>query len=226
MNSLQINKPQYYFLLLSVFVLCSCSPGSKKHSSSFFEGNIKFKNEYIIKSDKVTPEQLDRSFGKTADLYFKEGNYLEIYDGGLTLNQLYRRLDNKTYVKKDYSDSLFWFNCAQSPQQMIRYEMNRKKETILGIVCDEYITYYDNKTVTFYFNSDTLKLDPEWYSQFTLTNKNTNTAIMKSMYLKFKIEYSDFLFTVTATSMNYENLDSKMFDIEKNAILIKDPSYN
>jgi len=183
---------------------------------------MKFKNEYRIKTDKVTPEYMDKIFGKTADLYFKEGNYLEIYDGGFMLEQLFRKSDNKYYIKKNASDSLFWYDCGKPGQKMLKSEINPKKETILGILCDEYITYYDNKTVTFYYNSDTLQIDPDWYSKFTLTNKNINAHRMKAMYLKFKIEYPDFLFIVTATSINPGIIEDKTFDIKSVTILVND----
>ena len=209
-------------IIILGLVMSSCSTNSQTKETKYFEGNMKFKNEYSIKTDKVTPEYLDKIFGKTADLYFKEGNYLEIYDGGFMLEQLYRKADNRNYIKKNQSDSLFWYSCATPGQKMVKYEINPNKETILGILCDEYITYYDNKKVTFYYNKDTLKINPEWYYPFTLTNKNVNTSRMKSAYLKFKIEYADFLFTVTATSITHKKIDDKIFDLKPNAILIKD----
>ncbi len=204
----------------------SCTTKSQPNNTNYFEGNIKFKNEYVIKTDKVIPEYLDKIFGKTADLYFKEGNYLEIYDGGFMREQLYRRKDNKSYIKNTASDTLRWYSCEQPGQKIIKYEINPKKEKILGIMCDEYVTVYENKTVTFYFNSDTLKLNPEWYKQFTLTNKNINTERMKSLYLKYKLEYADFIYTVTATSIAQKKIDNKTFDIKPKAILIKDTLYN
>jgi len=212
-------------IIILGLIMSSCSSNSQTSVTKYFEGNMKFKNEYVIKTDKVTPKYLDNVLGKTADLYFKEGNYIEYYDGGFMLEQLYRQADNRNYIKKNSSDSLFWYTCATPGQNMIKYEINPKKETILGILCDEYITYYDNKTVTFYYNSDTLKINPDWYSKFTLTNKNINVTRMKSMYLKFKIEYRDFYFTVTATSITPKKIDNKTFDIKPTAIVIKDPLY-
>jgi hypothetical protein len=216
-----IAKNMFKLLILGL-VVSSCSTDSQTKKIQYFEGNIKFKNEYFIKTDKVTADYLDKIFGKTADLYFKEGNYLEIYDKGFMLEQLYRVPDNKNYIKRNGSDSLFWYSCSVPEKKMIKYEINPKKEKILGIECDEYITYYDNKTVTFYYNSDTLKINPEWYSRFTLTNKNINTSRMKAMYLKFKIEYPDFWFTVTATSITHKKIENKIFDIKQNTILIQD----
>ena len=105
---------------------------------------------------------------------------------------------------------------------MLHFKINPKKEKILGINCDELITYYANKTVSFYFNSDTLKINPDWYKSFTLSNKNLNTQKMKSLYLKYKIEYPDFIATVTATSILWQTIDNKIFSAPTNKILIED----
>ena len=118
------------------------------------------------------------------------------------LEQTFNKADNKTYVKKKLdSGTLYWFDCGTPAQPMLLFEINKHKEKILGIDCDELITCYNNKTVTFYYNSDTLKINPNWYKNFTHSNKNSNEAKMKAVYLKYKIEYADFIATVTATSI-------------------------
>ncbi|MEO8149296.1 MAG: hypothetical protein ABI723_16745 [Bacteroidia bacterium] len=181
-----------------------------------------YKNAYVIKTNKVDSAYLDKIFGKTADLYFKEGNFLEKYDGGFMLKQLYNKKENKTYIKRNQSDTLYWFDCGKAAQKMLKLEINPKKEKILGIDCDELVTYYNNKTVSFYFNSDTLKINPEWYKDFTLSNKNLTTQKMKAVYLKYKIEYPDFYFTVTATSISKQKIDDNIFSVPKDKILIED----
>jgi hypothetical protein len=208
--------------LLGLSIIIACSPTKKTNDQVYFEGKILYKNEYIIKTNKVDSVYLDKIFGKTADLSFKEGNYLELYDGGFMLEQLYNKHDNKTYVKRNESDTLYWFDCGTQGQKMLKFEINPKRENILGIDCDELVTYYDNKTVSFYFNSDTLRINPEWYENFTTSNKNLNTQKMKAVYLKYKIEYADFIATVTATSITRQKIDDKSFSIPKNKILIED----
>jgi len=209
-------------ILLGLSVIIACSLTTKTDDKNYFEGRIIYKNEYIIKTNKVDTTYLDKIFGKTADLYFKEGNYLEKYDGGSSLEQLYNKLDNKVYLKKDQSDTLYWFSCDKPGQKILKFEINRKKEKIVGIDCDELVTYYDNKTVSFYFNSDTLKINPDWYLNFKVSNKNLNTQKMKAIYLKYKIEYADFIATVTATSISNQKIDDKIFLVSQDKILIED----
>ena len=209
-------------ILLGLSIIIACSSTKKTNDQDYFEGKIMYKNEYIIKTNKVDSAYLDKIFGKTADLSFKEGNYLELYDGGFMLEQLYNKHDNKTYVKRNLSDTLYWFDCGTPGQKMLKFEINPKRENILGIECDELVTYYANKTVSFYFNSDTLRINPEWYKNFTTSNKNLNTQKMNAVYLKNKIEYADFIATVTATSITWQKIDDKLFSVPKNKILIED----
>ncbi len=202
-----------------VFIISSIK---KTNANGYFEGKIEYKNEFVIKSNKVDSAFLSRIFGKTATLFFKEGNYLEIYDNGFMIEQMYNRENNKVYIKKTQSDTLYWFNCGAPEKKMLKFEINRKKENILGIECDELVTYYENKIVSFYYNSDTLKINPEWYKNFILSNKNLNTKKMKAIYLKYKIEYPDFIATVTAVSVNWQKIEDRMFAVPNNKVLIED----
>lgn|ERR1700741_198138 len=213
-------------LIFIVLIITACSNNPKTKSTKYFEGNIKYKIEYGLKTDKLTAGHLAKIFGKTANAYFKDGNIYETYDGGPIIEELYRITDNKNYVRYTASaDTLKWVSCTLPGQEILSYEIKPKQQTVLGIVCDEYISQYKNKTVTYYFNADTLQLNPDWYKQFTLTNKNINTARTKSYYLKFKLDYSDFWVSFTAISINAQAVDSKMFDIKPNTILAKDESY-
>ncbi|MDZ4759353.1 MAG: hypothetical protein SGJ10_14600 [Bacteroidota bacterium] len=106
-------------------------------------------------------------------------------------------------------------------QKILKFEIKPHSERILGIDCDELITYYENKTVSFYFNSDTLRINPNWYKNITALDKNINTQKMKAVYLKYKIEYTDFIASVAATSISRQMIDDKIFAVPKNKILIE-----
>ncbi|MEO6691910.1 MAG: hypothetical protein ABIO44_06180 [Saprospiraceae bacterium] len=214
------NKLTTIFLGLTVFI--ACSSWTATTDNKYFEGKLTFKNTYIIKTDKVESAYLDKVFGKTAETFFKEGNYFEKYDGGFMLWQLYNRQNNKTYSSRNQTDTVYWFDCGQPGQKILRTEINPKKENILGIDCDELVIYYNSKTVSYYYNSDTLKVNPEWYKDFTYLNKNINTEKMKSIYLKYKLEYPDFIANVTATSISWQTIDNKIFSVPIDKILIED----
>lgn len=208
-------------IIPAFWFLTSCSSPTTKNNA-FFEGRITYKNEYFVKTNHIDAAALEQQGGETAALYFKDGNYLEKYDSGYMLEQLYRQQENKIYIQFSNSDTLHWFSCSKPTQKMLRFEIHPKKETILGIPCDELITYYDNKTVSFYYNSDSLPANPEWYSNFTAYNKNVNARKMKAVYLKYKIERPDFIITVTATSISKQQIDDSIFSIPQGKVLIED----
>jgi hypothetical protein len=214
-------KIKFTIIFVGLITLLACTSRTST-TKNYFEGKLTFKNTYIIKTNKVDSTELDKIFGKTAETLFKEGNFLEKYDGGFMLWQIYNKYDNKNYVNRNQLDTVYWFDCGQKPQKIIRSEINFKKEKILGIECDELITYYDDKIITYYFNPDTLKINPEWYKEHTYSNKDINAKKMKSIYLKYKIEYPDMIFIVTATSIEWQSINDTLFFLPKNTILIEE----
>lgn len=190
--------------------------------TQYFEGQILYKNTFIPITTKYDTIQLYKRFGKEATLYFKEGNYLEMYDSGLMREQRFHKNENRIYYSQDVTDTLHWFSASRPAQKILRTEIHPKKEVILGIECDELVNYYLDKTISFYFNSDTLQINPEWFTNFSFANKNVNTEKMKSLYLKYKIESSDFTTIVTAVSIRPRPVDENLLAIPSSKILVQD----
>ncbi|MBI1836263.1 MAG: hypothetical protein HYR91_03250 [Flavobacteriia bacterium] len=213
-------KTTIILIALSFFLFISCSQNSGKKSN--FEGIIEYHNSFICKTKNIDSIALRVIFGKSATLYFKDGNFSERYNDGVMLEQFYNKKENKTYIKKNLSDTLFWFNCAQKPEKIIKWKLIPHQTKVLKIDCDELVTYYKEKTIHFYFNSDSFPINPNWYNKYSYSNKNFVTKIMKSMYLKYKIEYPDFIAEVTATSISKQKVDPRTFEIPQTAILIKE----
>lgn len=209
-------------ILIVISMGFACSSIGVVSPKSYFEGRILYNSKYVTKSNKFDTSYLENLFGKTSDLYFKDGNYLEKYDKGFWLEQLFIRTGNLIYIKKNQSDTLFFFSCEKPGRKILKSEIIRKSEKILGIECDELITYYEDKNVSFYFNSDTLKINPDWYSNYKLVNKNLNSNKMKAIYLKYKMENADFITTVTATSISHQKIDDRIFVIPTNKIIVED----
>lgn len=200
----------------------ACTVVKSTKPKVYFEGQITFNFSYVIKTKNVDSAYLDKIFGTNAILTFKEGNFFETYDKGYIKTQIYNKNNNRTYLQKDFSDTLYWFDCGTEYEKPIHTNIHSKKENILGIECDELTTIYKNKTVRFYFNPDSLVINPIWYDKFTLSNKNINTKIMKSMYLKYQLDYPDFTVTASATFIKNQSIDSTIFNIPQNKILIED----
>ncbi|MBK7762076.1 MAG: hypothetical protein IPI46_01730 [Bacteroidetes bacterium] len=206
----------------SIFCILLCLPFLSNAEGKYFEGQILYKNSFVPSSSKYNANQLLKRFGNEATLYFKEGNYLEMYDSGLMREQRYDKTENRIYYSKDDSDTLHWFSASRQAQRILRSEIHPKKEVILGIECDELVNYYVDKTISLYYNSDTLQLNPEWFVNFNFANKNTNTEKMKSLYLKYKIEATDYTTIVTAVSIRPRPVDDNLFAVPESKILVQD----
>lgn len=214
-----INSLILYVPILFAAVMCSVK--DEKNQVPYFEGKIVLENEFIIKVDKAEIRDLKKLYGSRTEFFLKEGNILERYDGGEVLESWYLMRENKLYEKKHNPDTLYWSDCGLPGQKILKIEINPKKEKILGIECDELITYYGHKKTFYYFNSDTLGINPDWYKKFTITNKNISSLRMKAACLKYKIEYADFIITGTATSISHQNLNDDLFAIPEHKILIR-----
>ena len=199
-----INKTVKTTILLvpCIFILLGFGVNNQK----YFEGIIKYKYDFIVKNDKVSGDRLKDFFGSSIEFYFKEGNFLERYDKGVLKEQLYRKKDNRLYFRNVNSDTLLYTNAALPGKQIIKTEINLDKDTVLGIVCHELKIDYDDYKFTLYFNRD-YTIDSDWYNDFKRNGKDVYTRLIKSIYLKFKLEYKDFILIGTATEINRKKID-------------------
>ena len=164
-----------YFLFTTFLVFLSNEYHSNAHKSfntNYFEGTITYKGEFIRKTSKFDSTTLAFFAGESSTLYAKEGNFLMKVKRGFTVRFLYRKEENKFYREKFNSDSVYWTRCDQQGQKILKMTRRIKEEKILGIECDELKVYYENKTVSYYYNSDTLKANPAWFKYLTIDNEN------------------------------------------------------
>jgi len=213
MNSLLISS---LILLFSSFL---CSNEQNQTDFKYFEGTVVYETEFINKTNKYDSVTLAVIVGSSTTLFSKGGNFLTIIENGITTNLLYRKDENKLYREKFTSDSVYWTRCDQPGQKIMKFSITPKVENILGIDCDELKVYYENKTVSYYYNSDTLKINPNWHKNFTYYNEDFYSQKMKSISLKTKIDYEDFVFISTAVRFSYQNLDNKIFEIPKKPLV-------
>ena len=211
-------------IFLGLIVLLSNTVKPKEHKSSntnYFEGIILYKSDFIKKTNKFDSATLALISGRPNTFYTKEGNFLTTIENGITTRLLYRKDQNKFYREKFNSDSVYWTRCDQPGQKILKFTKTSKVEKILGIECDELKVYYENKTVSYYYNSDTLKLNPEWHKKFTFYNQNFYSQEMKSYYLKSVVELKDFISIETATKISAQKISDNVFKIP-NKPLVED----
>jgi len=207
-------------ILLSLALIGSISFNSCKQGNSiekYFEGSISYKFEVQAEKDSI---KLLQEFGRGAILFFKNGNFIHKYESSIYVMDLYNQKENKLYIRKRGSDSLLIVDCSLSGSQIESLALNPKKETVLGILCDELVIHYKEKTVVDYFNSDTLKINPRWFRKFNFDEENRIDQKEKSIFLKRKIIYPEYTLVQTATFISPGKIDTNSFNLSDNAILI------
>ncbi|MEO7046138.1 MAG: hypothetical protein ABI091_12585 [Ferruginibacter sp.] len=203
-------------IILSLIIILSniAEPKEQKPSDTkYFEGIISYKSDFIKKTNKFDSATIALIAGRPNTFYTKEGNLLTTIENGITTRLLYRKDQNKFYREKFNSDSVYWTRCDQPGQKILKFTKISKVEKIMGIECDELKVYYENKTVSYYYNSDTLKLNPEWHKEFTFYNQDFYSQEMKSYYLKSVVELEDFISIETATKISTQKLSDNVFKI-------------
>ena len=213
-------------IILSFFICCAICIGftkqNRSNSRAYFEGKISYKAEFTRKTTKYDSSLLSMAIGKYSNYFFKQGNFLIKSYNAISYMTLYRMEDNKMYTQKVWSDSIFYVDCSKPGFKILNFTLTPKKETILGITCDELKVFFENKIITNYFNSDTLKQDPTWHQKYTFYNEDFISQKTKSISLKFIIDKPDYKVTYTATSITPKQLNDSIFLVPKNKILVND----
>lgn len=212
------------FLLISILlIIAACVPSRKNNGNAYFEGEIIYKTEYIPKTSQADTAELVKKLGTGASFCFKEGNHFETFSNASQFSsELYNRKTNKLYLKENLGDTLYWVDCSDDiGGKMLKFELHPKAEKILGIDCDELVTYYEHKTVFDYFNAETLKINPDWYDKYKLFNKDWAQQKMGALFLKHKIEYGTFTMTLTAAAIKEKKINDSLFIVPKNKVMIE-----
>jgi hypothetical protein len=211
-NTIKVSVPA-----ISCFILVLCE--FKPDKTLYFEGTVTYKYDVMSKNAQFDSVWLRSLIGHGSTLFFKEGNYMHRYLGGLTRYDLYRKEDNKVYSKLTGNDTLFWTDCSKPGDEVMKFSFTPKKENILGVLCDELIIYYKGRTITEYYNSDSLKINPVWFTNFLRDGQNLIDKKEKAIFLKQKVEYPDFKITITATAFSREPIDEIIFKLSAGEIV-------
>lgn len=189
--------------------------------SQDFEGVIEYKTNFIPKSNEYTVQFLEAEFGKKITTYIKNGFYKEVTEAKFMSYQLFRYDKNRIYFKNEIEDDTLKYTSTIAKQKSdFTYDIFKKSDTILNVVCDK-LVYKDNYGIKTYYYSSEYSLDPEFYKDYTYSNKYDKVKLLKSIYLKLVMEYEPFIVEITATSIKRKKLRKKVFKIPKHKILIE-----
>jgi hypothetical protein len=207
-----------YLILIVIAVSCDSKPVQK----DFFEGKIHYVISVTSKTDEIDKSYFTDAVGTYTDFYFKEGNYKQLYNADSLKEETYLASSNIAYIKPTYSDTLWERDCSKSVGAILKFTINKNKEKVMGIMCDELVTKYQNKTLTYYYNSDSVKINPKWFKNYNRNNKNFTSETMGSLFLKCKMEFKLSIVEMTATDIAHEKVDDNIFRISKKSIILKE----
>ncbi|CAM1364540.1 conserved hypothetical protein [Tenacibaculum sediminilitoris] len=179
-----------------------------------FEGKIVYNNSYVSKSKNVSNEQLTSLMGGTQVYYFKNGNYKSVFNGKFMQLLLYVNAENKLYNKFSTSNDYYWSDGNVEGEEVLNYELHKKKETILGYLCDELIIYTQKGTYTYYFNTD-FKINAAQFLNHNYANWSFYTEKAKALPLKIIMDVSEFKSSSIAVDIERKKIENDIFILPK-----------
>lgn len=171
-------KALFFLLLLSPIM----------NFAQSFEGIITYSNSYKSKLPKLKDERFNSVMGTLQTYYIKGGNYKSVFNGLFIKMQLYSNIENKSYSLTAKSDSLYWEDYSKNKDVATKYEIEKGKETVMGIVCDVIIVY-TSKSKTYYYYNKKYAVNPEVFAEHQYGN--WYYIISKTKALPLKTIYED-----------------------------------
>jgi hypothetical protein len=185
----------------------------------YFEGRIKYEYDVKAKSKKINVGRVRKVFGKGSTLSFKEGNFRHDYEGGIIEFDLYRRNDNRQYVKKRGNDTIYWYDCSSGGKTIKELKRLTEKKKVLGVLCDPLSIQYSNHSKVEYYNSESVPIDPQWFAEFKRDDQYKVDAIERSIVLRSEIDFPAISVVSQAIKLQRETVSMSVFEIPVNAIL-------
>jgi hypothetical protein len=183
-----------------------------------FEGKITYANTYKSKSPQLKDGQLNAMMGTTQEYYIKGGDYKSVFNGSFIKMQLYKSVENRSYTLTAKSDSLYWEDYGKNKDVATKYEIEKSKETVMGVLCDVLIVFTPTSKIYYYYNKK-YGVNPDLFKQHAYGNWYDMISKTKALPLKTIYENGQFTLTSTAISITAMKLDAKSFEVlDKNKI--------
>lgn len=192
--------------------------------SQDFEGIVTYKVTYPINNTNLSEQELKAQMGTDVSTYYKNGYYKEDTNSNFMSYQLFRHKDTLVYYKNNIkSDTLFFHRTDAKTDDTFSYDIEKKTDTILGFICDKLSIKDQYGTKTYYYSSE-LSLDPNYYKNFTVLNKDKIVKLMQAVYLRLEMSYPALSVDIIATDVKRKKLKTSTFNIPQHQVLIKGKS--
>jgi hypothetical protein len=177
-----------------------------------FEGEITYSNNYQSKLANLKSEQLNAMMGTKQVYYIKGSSYKSVFNGAFTKMQLYKAAENKSYTLTGKNDTLYWEDYSTNKDEAVKYELQKNKETILGVHCDVLIIEAKKSKTYFYFNSK-FGVNAELFKGHNYGNWHYIISKTKALPLKTVYETDQFILTSTASEIKEVKLKDSFFEL-------------
>ncbi|PSL44867.1 hypothetical protein CLV51_105240 [Chitinophaga niastensis] len=177
-----------------------------------FEGKITYANSCKSKLPNLKDEQLNSMMGTTQEYYIKGDNYKSTFNGSFIKSQIYSGAENRSYTLTAKSDTLYWEDYGQNKDVATTYEIEKGKETIMGVLCDVLIVSAPHSKAYYYYNGK-YGIDPELFKRHLYGNWYYFISKTRSLPLKTVYENDQFILTSIAVNIAPAKLDDSLFKI-------------
>ena len=213
-NDSKYKMKKYCFLYL-LYLLPSLLYGQD------FEGIIHYEMTYHSKSAEFSVEDLEKGGGKYVKSYIKNGYYKELTKSSFMSYQLFRHDHKAMYFKHGMEDdTLYHESTLAKTSNEFSYELYEGTDSILNVLCDKLVVKDKYGTKTYYYSSH-YSLNPDYYKNYTLSNKYEILKIMKSIYLRLVMEFEHFVVDITAKTIERKDLKKDTFELPEYKVMAK-----
>jgi hypothetical protein len=200
-------------------------------SQKYFEGTVDYDITYAISNPGIPEDALKSYFGTKMTFSHKDGTYMREYfdENGKSLRKyIYLATDNKLYVvDMNDTDTVYVSDAAEKLTENYKI-VKGPNETILGCNCPSHVITYKyfekafrdtvNTKLEYYFCHD-LPVNPEYYKNYYIWYDVVKQE--KSVAIKFTEDTEGFfMLTYTGKKINKIKVDDKVFEFDKNAVLV------
>jgi hypothetical protein len=156
--------------------------------------------------------QLATMMGTTQDYDIKGADYKSVFNGSYIKMQLYNSKENRSYTLTAKSDSLYWEDYSKNNDVATKFEIQKAKETVMGVLCDVLIVYTPKSKTSYYYSSK-YGVNPALFNKHEYGNWYYVISKTKALPLKTISENEQFTLISTAVNISPMKLEAKVFEL-------------
>jgi hypothetical protein len=213
-----------HLLIIPLAILMLAS--FRSANEEYFEGMIVYEHTYETDDPRINVKQLEQFFGTKSEFYYKNGNFLQLFNGSFMISDVYHVKENKSYSKLKGNDTLFVNDCSQPNETITESTTEDVKDTILGKKCKAF--YFKSKNLKgepyrqskFVFSTEP-KINYALFTNFKFASYNVIYPALKALPLSLKSSYAGqpFRIKMTAVSIKKTKLDDKFFALPFHTVM-------